>query len=574
MSRRRALAEASTLQPLLAVAMFLGMGLLSLVPRVARAWTDATVRSVHVTIGPEPGGEGTRYALRAEVHVRGGWLDGIALTGFDEPMRWDEPAPSLRVLPTKEALAMGGSLPSRSGRFWALHPERSRAQWWLRLEGPRVRRPHRGRYLLRAQWLGPPLRGLRDGEHSESLHTWTLPPWRAGLEDVRIAIALPRDARAEKPNLPGASFSWRRDGETRWAVWRRSQLPRATPWTVRWRTAGNGGGLPSRGTGPRAAAAVQHDAVSDAARSPHATLPARLAAMLALVQWAFGLLWMRRRGLRPAPLLPWPRDERLRGGVSCLLTAWSWYHPAPSASLGAIVVVLLVWRRPPGLLRRPAAGWRPLRPEEARRLDRLGLLFRLVGLGPWDPTRPLGRILWLAASGWMLLSTKPATGAGVETLLSWLPWLLAPWADTASRHPTPVALRWRLLRRIAGASAWGHRAWRPMALVDRHGRVHAVRLRSTEAERLELHVMDALTHGGRRPVAGALLWPRHEWDDVRVRRRLASAERLPWPDPSRAPWWTTDLGTLLGPLSEPAHPASARERRSLNFPMRAVRPAR
>ncbi len=528
-------------------------------PRTAHAWTEASVRSVHLALRLDPASGGTRYELEAEVRVRRGWLEGIAIEGFEEPIRWTEPAPTLHRLPPEEG-AETAPRPATTRLLWPLRAERAGARWWLRLEGPRFRRPRRGRYRLRAVWFGPPVAGSHATDRA-GRYAWTLPPWRAGLEDVHIAIALPPGAEAEAPDVPGGSLDQRTEEDVHWVVWRRSQLPRATPWTVRWRLRTGGGTQQAedpRTDRPERSLASSSPRTAGPGSSVRRWSPARAAAALLVLQWWGGALWLRRRRLRPRAWLPWPRRETVRGVIVTLLGAWAWLGGGWAPEVGVALALLLAWRRPPDLSLRPAAGWRPLHRREARRLSALALLWRLAGLGPWDPSRPLGASAWLAVSMGMVVA-RGDIGSDVQSLVSWLLWGLAPWADVASRHPSPVAIRWAILRRLVAHPDRRTWTWRPVALVDRHGRVHEVRLRTDDEEkrrarglnRLELNVMDARTASARHPVPGVLLWPTGNEADAPdhappvVKPLLHPAERLPWPDHAGSPWWTPDLDAVL-----------------------------
>ena len=539
--------------------------LLVLAPRHAAAWAEATVRSVQVRIAPRADGEAARYQLEAEVRVRGGWLQGLALEGFAEPIAWDATTPTLTELPPETSgEEAADERPSSSSRRWQAEPRRQGGRWWLQVQGPRFRLPRRGRYLLRATWSGPPVEAAEGAAEG----SWSLPPWRNGLQDVRIELLAPRGARPlGASTLIGLQTGWRDEPIGTWLRWSRAQLPRSTPWTVQWRLPGatksEGGSDGVNGSvgAPERHAPAGAPSGPPVVGSPRA--PRRVAgplAVLMLLQWGLGLLWARRQRLRPVAAIRWPGNEAARGLLLLLCALAAVLLQAPQRLVAAALAVLLAWRRLPELRPRPTGGWVPGRGRRSL-ADRLAAgWWDLVGLWPWDGSRPVGLAAWLLVVSWLLrdgLPDEPLGWARLGLLL------IAPWSDGAARHPTPPRVRRARLLPWLAAMPTAHGAWRLVELRDRRGRLLEARvdlhdelaLRLLGQRRMQLAVLDVCEATKRRGEVALLGWPRHE-DEQRAAgasgwwRRLPDVTRLPGPGESTA--WAS-----LEPLAALRHARQA-----------------
>lgn len=214
----------------------------------AAAWTEAAVRSAHVSIDLAESGE-ARVEWELEVRVLGGWLEEVDIAGLDpsvelasEPAPWAVDASGRAYAPRVE--------PASPGRYRVRFPGRSPRRGSLRI----------GLTFKRQRLAAAPAAGAMQRI------VWTFPSWRSGLDGVLISVVAPPGSRPlRSAPTPGVRVSVERgpDGRVRLA-WYRVHLPRTLEWPVRFE-------VPVRA----ANTAPSHPARSEAARSDAAAASAR-----------------------------------------------------------------------------------------------------------------------------------------------------------------------------------------------------------------------------------------------------------------------------------------------------------
>lgn len=453
-----------------------------LLPAPAHAWTDAAVRSVRAEVTID-GEARARVALTVDVHVHGGWLEGLDLAGFDPDLVVDEASPAF-------ALDQAGERYTPTIRT---------------LEGGRIQlsfarhSPRRGRVTIVMAYhtsLAHRATEPLPGEDRVRVR-WALPGWSGGLDGVQIDVLAPPGSTMApgQRTEPGASLTTlveERDGRAA-LRWRRAHLPRTVSWVV--------------------AVDVPAAAMAPSLRGPPvlastAPAPHRAARALPRVDprfsWfafalAIGLLvvlktFCMRRLARlarsaVAPLVPLPAIVRLPLAlVGCALGGWlGAAHPWPAIAALASAALLSAYRAglppPPSRL----GAWRDVDARWIHAARRASTWSLLAPRGLLDVTTPLGAahaLAWLS----LPLSWPALAGPPMEMEMLWLMAVLPlPILATGTRlsfPPGPTASLSRLLRfarRLRDLPDGV--ALRPTMHIDARGELQDARLRAVLAHR-------------------------------------------------------------------------------------------
>ncbi|AKF08226.1 hypothetical protein [Sandaracinus amylolyticus] len=186
-------------------------------PRAARAWTDATVRSVsaHVTIARDASAE---VELVAQVRVDGGWLQAFELDGLD---------PDLELVPGRASF--------RDAEGVLLEPRvdvegEGRVVFGFRRRGA----PRRGDYVATIVYrTSLAHRATEVREDGTVLVRWVLPGWRYGLDDVAITLDAPEGAAPVRDeDDPAVEVTHAPTATGTRVVFHRVHLPRTREWVV------------------------------------------------------------------------------------------------------------------------------------------------------------------------------------------------------------------------------------------------------------------------------------------------------------------------------------------------------
>lgn len=403
-------------------------GLLA-VPAPVRAWTDAQVTSARAEVAVAPDAS-AQVQVELQVEVRGGWLEGLELAGFEEEMQLDE-----------------GSVVFVSDEGERLTPRvRVRDDGRIQLRFARRSAPRRGRYRVRLHYgtdLAPHARA--DGD-AHALLSWTMPGWRSGLDGVEVTLALPgaqadfAPDESERATVQRERSVDRAAGTPRTQLrWRRAHLPRTLPWEVTARVprADLDPGVVETPRPPNAAPPPP-TALGDS-EAPDPRWPFLVLALLC-VGWL--TVFARRAGARgalPRGVLPMPTAARVVVAVvACGAGAFVSSVPLLFACAG--LAALAVVERAAGL-RAPRVGrWCVLGAGEE--LPETGDRWRLL-----DVHHGVGAALWIAlgAAGFALhlhLGEPPALAA------CWLAAAVALLGTGESRLPVGLAQRLARLRSV------------------------------------------------------------------------------------------------------------------------------
>jgi hypothetical protein len=437
-------------------------------PAPAAAWTDSAVRSARARVAID--GEGTAIVfLEVEVRISGGWLEGLEIAGLD---------PDLALLQDPRPIAIDDQgrphyptvTPRRGGRLQVSFPRRS---------------PRRGRIVLSLAYRtslahrAVPVRGEDAVDVS-----WTLPPWRSGLDGVEIVLIVPPGATAQVAEgaVTERGRSRRADGlvELRW---RRPHLPRTQPWTVTAR-------LPRAALGPALRTLTDGEARVVSATPPPPPRSVRdrdprpfwvgTALLLGLLLVAKELAMRARTRRRGVPSRPWvalPTWLRLPGAAAALACAAVVGPVGPEAGLAlmATAVLLGVHAPSPRPLAAPTLGaWHRA---DGRWLEAARRAARLRALDGLDATRPLGLLVLAVflALPWVL----PPVGERdvVVALACLLPVALLVTGTRRALPPSPLETLLRAMRWAGRAEALRGVAVAPYVHLDVRGRIQAARLR-------------------------------------------------------------------------------------------------
>lgn len=182
----------------------------------ARAWTETIVESFKAQVDAR--GEGpAEVSVEIGVRIKGGWLEGLELTGLDpELVVSREPRPVLR---------------SEEGRpYYPKVEAQGDGTIWLRF--PRSRAPRRGRYVLELAYASPAAAPRSAGGRRRV--EYTIPGFRNGLDGAQIELLAPEGARL--PSDFRQSLKLRTSTEPapggRRFVFRRVHLPRTMSFTA------------------------------------------------------------------------------------------------------------------------------------------------------------------------------------------------------------------------------------------------------------------------------------------------------------------------------------------------------
>ena len=195
-------------------------------PMRARAWTDASVRSVKATVTVAADGS-AHVLMRVTVRVHGGWLEGLELVGLDPLLVLDPSAPPVV---TDELGSV--YLPTVAQR-----PDGDDATR-VQLAFTRRSAPRRGSYeVALAYSTSLAHRATEPSSDGESVRVhWTLPPWQSGLDGVELTLDVPGASRPaqieDDPGTSAAQITVANVGNRTQITWRRPHLPRTTVWEV------------------------------------------------------------------------------------------------------------------------------------------------------------------------------------------------------------------------------------------------------------------------------------------------------------------------------------------------------
>lgn len=428
------------------------LAVLALGPARARAWTEASVRTVRVHVDLDREARAL-VAMRVTVRIHGGWLESLDLSGLDPDLVLDESKPPSVVTEDGDKLAPRVTTPRPGDR--------------IVLSFSRRQAPRRGLIFVDvlyrtslAHRATEPVAGGRVRVR------WTLPPWQTGLDGVSLSASAPPGADFAEQDDESAVEHVRYPSDRRVVLaWRRVHLPRTTPWTITF-------DVPERemAVALEQARPIARTHVARKLLAPPWAAPTVLAAMIAMLA-LFTRLGARRddrRGVALEPLVPMPEAARVTA-ILALSTASALLGPGRPwlvlVALG-IVAALATTRgaRPRGTLR--LGAFREASPSQLDRA-RWSRVLALVGYKtPLDATTVTGLGVWVALStGWAYaLSTF---GADDGAPPAWaLGALLAPLVLSGTRRHRPLEPRFALARLSSLARSRALRAVRDRATLS------------------------------------------------------------------------------------------------------------
>ncbi len=186
-------------------------------PPSASAWTRAQVRGAQAHVDVIDASTAV-IALRLRVHISGGWLSELDLPGLPSDIEFDAEKPV--------------TLTADSGEKYVADMVLRRGVWRLAFAS-KHKAPWRGDYTLTLLYRQS-LSGDHVGDRGAVRATWTMPPWRMGIEDARIWISGPSSLSPAASHETGEATSQRVErlrGRTL-ITHQRTHLPRDTEWTV------------------------------------------------------------------------------------------------------------------------------------------------------------------------------------------------------------------------------------------------------------------------------------------------------------------------------------------------------
>lgn len=437
---------------------------LAALPTRAYAWVEAQVQTARARVSVERDTNAT-VELALSLRVRRGWLEGLELTGFD---------PGLELI----------ELDLRSEEGERFEPRvRVRESGSIELAFHWRQAPRSGRYRLQLRYRARLPLQLDEDRPANATIAWTLPSWRAGLDDVTIVLDLPKGAIPTEGMRGRSTFTYtaRELGDRTELSFTRPHLPRTLPWTVAANVPieqfeasivngtqatedGNHGGAdPASRDGIASKRATLDAAVSRPAGSIPITMDSDAIPFGATRSFTFFVLVFallaaikmiayRRRclslHLRPNPwiALPWQPLRLLLVALLCIGAASS-FDSMPQLALFLIAasIALSVERTPRRLLPpAPGVSERVTR-ADFRRARLRAALQRLSPVELLDATKPLGSMITVGAfASLQLLTLDPEQGATLQPAHAWL--LLPALLATQSSRLLPPSPEQRLLQ--------------------------------------------------------------------------------------------------------------------------------
>jgi hypothetical protein len=453
-------------------------------PGEARAWTEAEVRTVaaHVSIRPDGG---AHVALELTVRVRRGWLEGLEVTGLD-PHLVPDPARPPRWRPVIDP--DGDAPPEADAEPADLEPDLHVRGGGVQFRFPRRRAPRRGTYRATFDYFTT-VQHRRVGADQVRL-TWTLPAWRAGLDDVRVTLDAPpgaRSADADQDTPSNISVTHAEQGGQSRITFHRAHLPRTLAWPLAIDVpidAVDASLLPEPDGGPAPSSPAPPG--DDGSQTPTWPWPAAL--LLGLL--AIGKIHGHRRegasrGLRSRGLVPLPWWARAMACAAAAVGGTLLYGMSPSLGLPLLATIpVLTWARVPVALPPARLGaYRPLHPTDRRWAAGRRRRAWAAPLALMDLGSPAGLGLLAAAAvgagAATVAWTSPAPWAWLHGLAVLIPLGLAASPRTLPLRPEArLHLLERLARHLRGDPS-GHApyALRPWIHEDAAGAWQDVRLR-------------------------------------------------------------------------------------------------
>ncbi|MGF1465203.1 MAG: hypothetical protein ACFCGT_03640 [Sandaracinaceae bacterium] len=444
-------------------------------PGVARAWTEAAVRSARAHVRVDGGEAFVR--LEVEVRVARGWLEGLEIAGLgpdlilaDEVPPWAVDADGGTYAPRLQV--------RRGGRVLVAFPGRS---------------PRRGRVALGFGYRVRLPPASRPGQPDRHRVAWTLPGWRSGLDGVEVVLDLPEGSRfvagsaLADPSLPTAveRRRWTEGGRT-YLAWRRAHLPRTVPWTVEADVPAPRGET-ADGADPAPAAASALASRPERAPVGAATPPVALAlvafvlaVLLSLKELSAG--WAAAAaGAAPRPWVPGGYATRTAVAAVALVAGvvLGAHDPRWAIALFGLAMWTGAFRPSAGSGESWLGAWHPVTADDRRAARRDRARARL---DPLDGSQPAGLVTLAAVSSapvWL-----PALGAPVPFdpwaawALSLLPLPLFLTGTRAALPPSPAEAMRSLIRLARGHRPLPAGLRLHLALYrDVRDRVEAVRMR-------------------------------------------------------------------------------------------------
>jgi hypothetical protein len=187
----------------MAILALVALGILGR-PLPARAWTTASVRTVHARVTLSDDATRIHVELMAELRVEGGWLEGFELDGLDEGLvldpehppvfeRWAAPAAPIAPALTEGSVAVAEDAHAASpGPVFVdtLSPRIAVRGSQIAMTFPRRSAPRLGLYRAYVTYDAPAAEHLFRSVEAASF-SWTLPAWRHGLDGVEITLIVP-----------------------------------------------------------------------------------------------------------------------------------------------------------------------------------------------------------------------------------------------------------------------------------------------------------------------------------------------------------------------------------------------
>ena len=432
----------------------LGVGLAALVlavPEHAKAWTEAQVQSAQAVVDVDAEGR-LRARMTVSLHVHGGWLEGLDISGLDAELALDPDVPLTFV--------------SSEGR--AYEPRISPREEGVRLEFRRRNAPRRGDYEMTFGYratLAQPLVRPDPRREGWTRYEWIFPGWRSGLDDVRIEVLAPSEAiLADELHGDHTLLSQERevaeDGRAR-LVFQRAHLPRTVPWSLAFSLPNDVVPASRLAPVPEAVAPLSPQVVAAAReRGPH---PAALAyfvlfAVVALLKLVLHRRAARARSVTLRPLIPLPFALRVLGLLALVAAAAFAWHVRTDAGLATLLlaIVLLLDRAPPVPEASPQEGsYAPVRREDRLWAAGRAQLARM-GVARWLDASTLPGLGVLVACVALVAFVDRAWGGdpippGYATLLhAIVPFAAMMLTLTRAQLPSTLAERLHALQSLAG----------------------------------------------------------------------------------------------------------------------------
>ncbi len=413
-----------------------------LTPGSARAWTEANVSSVSADVDVDASGH-AQVTLLLTVRIGGGWLSGLDLDGLDPDLVLDE---------AKPPWAMSADDPTQT---WT-PTVRVREEGGVRLGFGGRGSPRRGTLLVGLSYATELAgRGTTPIDDGQVRVSWTLPGWRAGLDNVEVKIATPEGAEVAPSMEDGSEAADDISEEERPGhsvhVFRRIHLPRTMPWTV-------SVDLPAEALdpalrGPTVALPHTPEARSEPVEGPVAGLAMiLLVAFLSLASRASFASACRARDLRPRPLVAGPFWLILPAIAALVALGQRFVLAEPAVTVATLVAIAAaaIQRAPRARAALPALGGGPLGREALAIAKRERFAAHLIGTPLLDLTTLGGAALFFAAVAAALtlgdeLGHTPSALSLAAVGLSTIPFLTA----TRFHLTRGRAERLLLLRRLA-----------------------------------------------------------------------------------------------------------------------------